>query len=83
MRRWERTSQSLNPSELALKRQRTPLTVGNHSQAGVLLQTDRRLDRCVFHPLEHRPTDLTALQAFSRLEKLTRPEMAPDDTSAP
>jgi hypothetical protein len=45
--------------------------VGKQARAG---QCDlhRRLDRCILHPLEFAPTDLTALQAFLRLEKLAR-----------
>ncbi len=68
--------------ELALKRQTTHLAVGDHSETGVFLQTDRRLDSCVLHPLELGRTDLTALQALSRLEKLARPEETADDVSA-
>jgi hypothetical protein len=68
--------------ELALKRQTTHLTVGDHSETGVFLQTDRRLDSCVLHPLELGRTDLTALQALSRLEKPARPEETADDVRA-
>ena len=52
--------------ELALKRQTTHLAVGDHSETGVFLQTDRRLDSCVLHPLELERTDLTALQGAPR-----------------
>jgi hypothetical protein len=67
--------------ELALKRQTTHLTVGDHGEAGVLLQVDRRLDRGVLDPLELGCTNFTALQALSRLKKLPRPEEAADDVS--
>jgi hypothetical protein len=52
------------------------------ARPGVFLQADRRLDGCVFHLLELGRTDLTALQALSRLEKLARPEETADDVGA-
>jgi deazaflavin-dependent oxidoreductase (nitroreductase family) len=65
-----------------LERQTTHLTVGDHSHAGILLQADRRLDRCVFNPLELERTELATLQALSRLHKPARPEEATHDVSA-
>jgi hypothetical protein len=62
--------------ELALKRQATPLAVGDHAEADVVLQADRRINRRVLDPLE------LGQPISPRLEQLAWPEETANDISA-
>ena len=68
--------------DLALERQPAHLAVGDHREAGVLLQRHAEVDGAIFDDLEGGPADAPRRQRRLRLEQRGRAQQAADNVGA-